>query len=102
MIFRGSRYTNTPVYQVKKGDRPVFDMRGYFEFKKSSLMFHEWRRSDTFSAIAAKYYNSATLWWVFLEANPHLASEMSLKPGDRIIVPPINEILNYVNNRGGY
>lgn len=45
------------------------------------------KAGDTFESLAAKYLGNGRKWWVLADANPHIFWPLSLRAGDRIVIP---------------
>jgi phage tail protein X len=52
-------------------------------------------QGDTIDGIAYSNYGNAQLGWAIMDANPALQSEMDIKAGDVIKIPPFDEVVKY-------
>ena len=91
-VFQGSRYVKTPAY-IRKGETLILEMRERVKFDESKSTFYTVVQGDTIDGIAFKKYNNAQLWWAIMEANPLYQSEIELKPGTILMIPPFEEVV---------
>lgn len=90
-VFQGSRYVKTPAYR-RNGEALILSIRERKHFKDSDCQYYTVIQGDTLDGIAYKMYNNAQLGWAILDANPLYLSEMELKAGDVIKIPPFEEV----------
>lgn len=90
MIFEGSRYTKTNLYN--RDGVSVFERREMLNFNVAGAMKHTVVQSDTLSTIAHHYYGDSQLWWVILEANPHYSCLFDIQIGDILLIPTREEV----------
>ena len=91
-VFQGSRYVKTPAY-VRKGGALLLSIRERGKFKDSDCIYYTVLQGDTLDGIAYKQYDNAQLGWAILDANPLYMSEMDIKAGDVIKIPPYEEVV---------
>lgn len=91
-VFAGSRYVRNSAY-VRRGETLVLSIRSRNHFKKSKCTFYTVVQEDTIDGIAFKYYGNAQLWWAIMDANPIYQSEVEIKPGDILMIPPFEEVV---------
>lgn len=94
MIFEGSRYTKTSLYN--RDGVNIFERREMLQFNTDEAVKHTVVQSDTLSTIANQYYEDAQLWWVILEANPSYSNAFDIKVGDILVIPSKDEVINNV------
>lgn len=91
-VFQGSRYVKTPAY-VRRGETLILKMRERNHFKESSCSYYTVVVGDTLDGIAYKQYNNAQLGWAIMDANPKYQSEVEIKAGDILMIPPYEEVV---------
>ena len=91
-VFHGSRYVKTPAY-VRRGEALVLGIRSRNYFDQDSSTFYTVVQGDTIDGIAYKQYGNAQLWWAIMDANPLYQSEIEIKPGDVLMIPPFDEVV---------
>ena len=94
MIFEGSRYTKTSLYN--RDGVNIFERREMLQFNTDEAVKHTVVQSDTLSTIANQYYEDAQLWWVILEANPSYSNAFDIKVGDILVITSKDEVINNV------
>lgn len=95
MLFQGTRYTHTQAY-IRDGSALVLDKRKQAAFDLTDATYYTFVECDTLDCIAYKQYGDAKLWWAILDANPRFMSEMEIKPGDLLVIPPYEEVLKWL------
>lgn len=90
MIYKGSRYTNTELYD--RSGTLMFKIRDRINFSHTKATTHIFDESDRLDGLAKKYYGDSQLWWVILEANPKYRCELDIKYGDELVVPDYTEV----------
>lgn len=90
-VYKGSRYTRTPAY-VRQGNL-ILEVRNRHVFDLTNATFYTVVRGDTLDGIAYKQYGNAGLWWAILDANPSYQTEVEIKAGDVLIIPPFSEVV---------
>ena len=91
-VFQGSRYVKTSAY-VRRGETLVLSIRNRNHFDASKATFYTVVQGDTIDGIAYKQYGNAQLWWAIMDANPLYQSEIEIKPGDVLVIPPFDEVV---------
>lgn len=90
-VYKGSRYIKTPLYP--RGDSLVFGIRNRHKFNLKKAGYHTVVEGDTIDAIAHRYYGNSQLWWAIMDANPRYQSELEIRAGDVLCVPPFEEVV---------
>lgn len=93
-VYQGSRYVKTSAY-VKGGDTLILSIRERVKFNAEKCTFYTAIQGDTIDGIAHKQYGNAQLWWAIMEANPLYQSEIEIKPGDVLMIPPFEEVVKF-------
>lgn len=96
-VYANSRYLHTAMLTRRGHDRPTFEIRERFSFDEQTSDAYTWIDGDTLDGVAYKFYQNTALRWALLEANPQYRTEFDIKPGDIIMVPSFNEVVNIVN-----
>lgn len=91
-VFQGSRYVKTPAY-VRRGETLILSVRKRTHFKESLCSYYTVVQGDTIDGIAYKHYGNAQLGWAIMDANPIYQSEIEVKAGDVIKIPPFEEVV---------
>lgn len=91
MIYKNSRYTNTPLYS--RDDTMVFKRRNMQNYDTKQSKVHVFIQGETLPMLAQRYYRDTQLWWAILEANPKYRCPLDIVYGDVLIIPPIEEVL---------
>ena len=87
-VYKGSRYIKTPMYQ--RGASLVFGIRSRNHFNLSKATYYTVVQGDTIDGIAYKHYGNTQLWWAIMDANPQYQSEIEIKAGDILCIPPFD------------
>ena len=90
-VYRNSRYVFTPL--IKRNKANILAFRDRVKFDLSKATFYTVIQGDTIDGIAYRQYNNAQLWWAIMEANPRYQSELEIKPGDILAIPPYEEVV---------
>lgn len=90
-IYRGSRYIQTPLHS--RGEIPVFNIRQRNHFDLTNATYYSVIQGDTLDGIAQKQYQNSELWWAIMDANPQYQSEIEIKAGDVLCIPPFEEVV---------
>ena len=93
-VFQGSRYVKTPAY-MRRGETLVFNIREKARFNESNCKYYTVVQGDTIDGIAYNHYGNAHLSWAIMDANPAFQSEMDIKAGDVIKIPPFEEVVKF-------
>lgn len=91
-VFKNSRYIKTPAY-IRRGQTLILSIRKRNSFNLSNATFYTVVQGDTIDGIAYRLYGNAQLWWAIMDANPKYQSEVEIKPGDVLAIPPIEEVI---------
>ena len=94
MIYTGSRYANTNLYN--RNGVNIFERRELKTFNTDNSTKHIVIQSDTLSTLAYFYYGDSQLWWVLLEANPQFTTVFDIKVGDILQIPSKEEVIKNV------
>ena len=90
-VYRNSRYVQTPL--IKTRDTNILAFRDRAKFDLSKATFYTFIQGDTVDGIAYRQYNNAQLGWAIMDANPLYQSEIEVKAGDVIKIPPYEEVV---------
>lgn len=90
-IYRGSRYSKTPL--LSREGAMVFKTRKRYDFDLTDSILHEVQMGDTLDGLAYKYYKDSQLYWVILEVNPIYDSPLDIKVGDILVLPRYAEVV---------
>ena len=90
-VFQGSRYVKTPAYR-RNGESLILSIRERTRFRESDCRYYTVVQGDTLDGISYKMYSNSQLGWAILDANPLYMSEMDIKSGDIILIPPFEEV----------
>lgn len=91
-VFQGSRYVKTPAY-IRQGKTLILSIRNRNNFDLSNATFYTVVQGDTIDGISYSQYGNAQLWWAIMDANPIYQSEIEIKPGDVLVIPPFDEVV---------
>lgn len=97
MLYENSRYLHTIQSNRLGWDKPTLDIRSRFSFDESRCTVYEWREGDSLDGVAYRYYESTSLRWAILDANPQYRTEFDIKNGDSILIPSYEEVVSIVN-----
>ena len=92
MLYKGSRYTNTPL--VIDGEIPTFSDRDLMDFNYQNSKSHIWTEGDTIDGVAFAYYGNSQLWWVIMDANVKYQFPTDIRVGDIVLIPAMTEVLD--------
>ena len=93
-VYQGSRYVKTPAY-VRRGEALILRIRERVHFSDSACSYYTVIQGDTIDGIAYTLYGNAQLGWAIMDANPVYQSEMEIKAGDVLKIPPLEEVVRY-------
>ena len=93
-VYQGSRYVKTPAY-IRQGETLLLMIRERVHFDESECKYYTVVQGDTIDGIAYTQYGNAQLGWAIMDANPVFQSEMDIKAGDVIKIPPFEEVVKY-------
>ena len=91
-VFQGSRYVKTSAY-FRNGDTLILDIRKRHKFNASESTYYTVVQGDSVEGIAFKQYGNAQFWWAIMDANPLYQSQIEIKPGDVLMIPPLQEVV---------
>ena len=90
-VYEGSRYLTTGLKKFGTGV-PMIGIRLPVRFDPDSAKQYTVQPGDRVDGIAYVEYGRADLYWAIMDANPQYFSEVDIKVGDVILVPPLREI----------
>lgn len=90
MIYKGSRYTDTGLYD--RNGTLLFNIRQPLALGTKNSIIHTFCNGDRLDNLAVKYYGNPQLYWVILEANPKYRCELDIKYGESLIIPDFEEV----------
>ena len=90
-VFKGSRYIQTSLYRFNF--TPILSIRRRNHFNLSEAVYYTVLQGDTIDGIAYKHYGNSQLWWAIMDANPQYQSELEIKAGDILCIPPFEEVV---------
>lgn len=90
-VYRGSRYVQTSLFMKK--DTPVLGIRQRNKFDLTDATYYTVVQGDTLDGISYKHYDNAQLGWAILDANPNFQSELDIRAGDILCIPPFEEVV---------
>ena len=93
-VYQGSRFVKTPAY-IRRGETLILKIRGRVTFNESLCSYYTVVQGDTLDGIAYHKYGNAHLWWAIMDANPVYQSEIDIKAGDVLKIPPLEEVVKY-------
>ena len=93
-VYQGSRYVKTPAY-IRQGETLLLMISESVHFDESECKYYTVVQGDTIDGIAYTQYGNAQLGWAIMDANPVFQSEMDIKAGDVIKIPPFEEVVKY-------
>ena len=91
-VFQNSRYVKTSAY-IRRGETLILNIRKRNHFKDSDCTYYTVVRGDTIDGIAYRIYGNAQLGWAIMDANPTFQSEIEIKAGDVLKIPPFEEVV---------
>lgn len=94
MVYKGSRYTKTPL--LKDNGITTFGTRYLSEFSYKNCKTHIFVEGDTIDGISYKYYGNTQYWWIIMDANPRYQAPLQIKRGDALLIPDISEVLTKI------
>ena len=87
MMFENSRYLQTVLYN-RGGEVAVLKNRKRFNFPTSQCTEYIVKEGDTLDYIALRKLGNTRLGWAIMDANPKYRTELDIKVGDNIYIPP--------------
>ena len=91
-VFQNSRYVKTSAY-IRRGETLILNIRKRNHFNDSDCTYYTVIRGDTLDGIAYRVYGNAQLGWAIMDANPVYQSEVEIKAGDVLKIPPFEEVV---------
>ena len=91
-VFQNSRYVKTSAY-IRNGETLVLSIRNRNHFNDSNCTYYTVVQGDTLDGISYKHYGNAQLGWAIMDANPVYLSEIDIKAGDIVKIPPFEEVV---------
>jgi hypothetical protein len=89
MIFKGSRYEKTGVYQVTGSNgQTVTALTIRFIPPTPAGYLHTFTASDRLDLMAYKYYRNPEKFWLIADANTEMDPDDLLEPGRQLLIPP--------------
>lgn len=96
-VFEDSRYLHTKQYTRLGWDVPLLGLRERFIFNPEECSIYEWVEGDTLDGVSVNFYGNPALRWAILDANPKYKTEFEIKPGDILVIPNYEEVVELVN-----
>lgn len=94
MLFEKSRYVGLDTF--KNSDNTlIFTRRDKRTFNKDKCKMYMFKKDDKLDVLSYKFYGDSFYWWCILDCNPQYMSEIEIKSGDHILIPPKSEVLRY-------
>ena len=97
-VFEGSRYVTTKLKRFGT-EVPLIDIRLPVQFDPDTCRHYTVQPGDRVDGIAYLEYGRADLYWVIMDANQQYFSEIDIKVGEVILVPPLREVVRLANVR---
>ena len=91
-VFEGSRYVTAKLKRFGTGV-PLIDIRQPVQFDHDLCKLYTVQPGDRVDVIAYLEYGRADLYWVIMDANLQYFSEIDIKVGDVIFIPPLREVV---------
>jgi nucleoid-associated protein YgaU len=89
MIFKGSRYQSTGVYQaVDALGRTVTALKIRYIPPTPAGYLHTFTNDERLDLLAFKFYGNPEKFWLIADANPDMDPEDLLQPGRQLLIPP--------------
>ena len=98
MISKTSRYSGGCVSIDPESKSIYFNLRkrSPFNLTPENSLKHTVIAGETLPAIAYKYYNKASLYWVIMDANPTLMHIFDIKAGDILNIPSYSQVVKII------
>jgi phage tail protein X len=93
-VYKNSRYTLTPPYV--RNETLILGTRERATFNPENCSHYTFVVGDTVDGIAYRQYGNPALWWAIMDANRQYQSELEIKPGDLLVIPSFEEVVQYV------
>jgi nucleoid-associated protein YgaU len=89
VIFKGSRYQNTPVISVQTpAGKTVQALTARFVPKTPAGYLHSFSAFERLDLLAYRFYNNPEKFWLIADANTAMDPEDLLAPGAQLLIPP--------------
>jgi hypothetical protein len=89
MIFKGSRYQNTPVISVLASNGKVVNaLAARFVPNTPAGYLHTFSGSERLDLLAYRFYTNPEKFWLIADANTAMDPEDLLTPGSQLLIPP--------------
>lgn len=89
MIFKGSRYAKTSVYEATGADgQPVKALSIRAIANRPAGFFHTFRADERLDLLAFRFYRNPEKFWLIADANTEMDPEDLLQPGRVLLIPP--------------
>lgn len=89
MIFKGSRYQNTPTVQVVLPDGQVVTaLTARFVPSTPAGFYHTFNSAERLDLLAYRYYGNPEKFWRIADANTEMDPEDLEEPGRQLLIPP--------------
>ena len=97
-VFEGSRYVTTKLKKFGR-DVPMIGIRLPVRFDPGTCRHHTVRPGERVDGIAYREYGRADLYWAIMDANQRYFSELDIKVGEVVLIPPLREVARVANVR---
>ena len=89
MVFKGSRYANTPVISPETPGRSAPRVLGLRPVPHSpGVLTYSVAEGDRLDQLAYRFYSDSRKYWLILDANPEILNPFELlQPGRQIRIP---------------
>lgn len=93
MLFAGSRYLNTRLLNnygtqfLSSRERAVFNLE--------KCTHYTYKATDTLDSLSYRVYDNSSLGWAILDCNRQYLTELDIKVGDVLLIPPFEEVVKY-------
>ena len=89
MVFKGSRYEKTGVYQATDADGKTVTALGIRIIPHTPAGYlHTFRADERLDILAYNFYRNPEKFWLIADANDAMDPEDLLEPGRRLRIPP--------------
>lgn len=89
MIFKGSRYQNTPILSITTaGGKVVNALAPRFVQPTPAGYLHTFSDAERLDLLAYKFYANPEKFWLIADANTAMDPEDLLEPGLQLLIPP--------------
>jgi len=89
MIFKGSRYQNTPVLSIVAPDgKTVQALSARYVPNTPAGYVHTFGGSERLDLLAYQFYTNPEKFWLIADANTAMDPEDLQTPGTQLLIPP--------------